>query len=60
MSRSINQIQYVFLTLVHILHLDSVALNRYTTFTLQIHVVKHLTLRHLDGLGVFQQTVGQG
>ena len=60
MSRSINQIQYVFLTLVHIFHLDSMALNRYATFTFQIHVVKHLALRHLNGLGIFQQTVGQG
>ena len=36
------------------------ALDGDATLTLQIHVIEHLPLSHLDGLGVFQQTVGQG
>jgi hypothetical protein len=31
-----------------------------TPFTLQVHVVKHLALSHLDGVGSLQQTVSQG
>ena len=58
-SRGINEVQNIFFTLVHILHLDGVALNRNAALALQIHVVQHLSLRHLDGLGELQQTVGQ-
>ena len=58
-SRSVNQVQDIFLTLVHILHLDGVALNRDAALALQVHVVQHLPFRHLNGLCIFQQTVGQ-
>ena len=35
-------------------------LDGYATFLLQIHVVQHLTLGYLDGIGMLQQPVGQG
>ena len=59
MERDTSYEKNIFFTLVHILHLDGVALNRNAALTLQLHVVKHLSLRHLDGLGELQQTVGQ-
>ena len=59
MSRGVNQVQYVFFAFVHIFHLDGMAFNGNTTFTLQFHIVQHLSFRHLDGLGKFQETVGQ-
>ena len=58
-SRSVNQVQYVFLSLVSVFHLDSVTLNRNTTFTLQVHIVEHLSLGHLYSLSVLQQSVSQ-
>ena len=59
-SRSVNQIEYVFLSLVHIFHLDGVALDGDAALALQVHVVQHLSFGHLYGLGELQQTVGQG
>ena len=41
-SRSINQVQDILLTLIIILHLDSMALDCDTSLLLQVHVVKHL------------------
>ena len=59
MSRRVNQVQDIFLTLVHIFHLNSMALNSNPSFLLQIHVVQHLAFRHLNGIGKFQQSVCQ-
>ena len=59
MSRCVNQIEYIFFTIVHILHLDGVTLDGNASFTLQIHVIEHLTLGDLDGLREFQHTVSQ-
>ena len=44
---------------VVIFHLDSVALDGNAAFLLQIHIIKHLTLGNLNGVGVLQQTVGK-
>ena len=60
MSWSIDQIQDILLALIHILHLDGMTLDGDATLSLQIHVVQHLTLRHLNSLGELQQTVCQG
>ena len=59
MTRGINQIEDIFFTIVHILHLDGVALDSDTTLTLQVHVIKHLSLSDLNGLGEFQHPVCQ-
>jgi hypothetical protein len=36
-----------------------VALDGDAALSLQVHVVQHLSFRHLDGLGKLQQTVSQ-
>lgn len=61
MPGSIYQIKRVGLSIVRILHLDSVTLDGYATLTLQIHVVENLFLQLalIDGLGNLQQPVGQ-
>ena len=59
-ARRVYQVEQIFLSLHRIFHLDGVALDGDAALTLQIHVVQHLTLRDLDGLGALQQTVGQG
>ena len=59
MSRGINQIEDIFFTIVHIFHLDGVALDGDATLTLQVHVIKHLSLSDLYGLGEFQHSVSQ-
>ena len=59
MSRSVDQVEDIFFAIVHILHLDGVALDCNTTLTLQVHVVKHLSLSHLNGLGKLQHSVSQ-
>lgn len=59
MSRGVNQVQYVFLALVHILHLDGMTFDGDATLFLQIHVVKHLTFSHLNGFGIFKHTVSK-
>ena len=51
-SRGINQVQDVLLTLMHIFHLDGVTLDGDTTLTLQIHIVEHLSLSNLYGLSI--------
>ena len=43
-SRSINQVQDIFLTLVSIFHLNRVTLNRNPTFAFQVHIVQQLSL----------------
>lgn len=60
MSRGVNEIQTVVLAIQTIVHLNGVTLDGDASFFFKVHVVEHLTFRHLDGLGVFQQTVGKG
>ena len=57
MSWSIDEVQQVFLG---IFHLDGMALDGNATLALQFHIIQHLSLRHLDGLGILQEAVGQG
>ena len=60
MSRSIDEVQQVFLAFIGIFHLDGMALDGNATLALQFHIIQHLSLRHLDGLGILQEAVGQG
>ena len=61
MSRSVNKVQYVFLAILHILHLDGVALDGDAALALQVHIVKHLILEFtvVYGFGILEKTVGQ-
>ena len=61
MSRSVNQVERIFRAVLHVVHLDGVALDGDAALTLQIHVVQHLGLHVLarHRVGDFQQTVGQ-
>ena len=59
MSRGVNQVKDVLLSLISVFHLDGVALDGDASFTLQVHIVKHLSLRNLDGVRVLKQAVGQ-
>ena len=59
MSRGVNQVKYILLPVALILHLDGMTLNGNTALALKIHIVKHLSLRNLNGVGTFQQTVCQ-
>ena len=58
-SRSVNQVQDILLALVHILHLDGMALDGDTSLLFQIHIIQHLSFGYLDGIGELQQAVGQ-
>ncbi len=60
-TRSIDKIELIFLALVKIVHLDSVALDCDALFFLQIHIIKDLIfhLSFSQGAGQFQKTVGQ-
>ena len=60
MSRSINEIQHVFLPIFLVLHLDGMALDGDASLFLQVHIVEHLPFGDLDGVGVFQQSICQG
>ena len=60
MSRGINEVQDIFLALVHILHLNGMTLDGDATFALQVHIIEHLTFSHLNGLGKLQHSVSQG
>ena len=42
-----------------ILHLNGMAFYCDASFALKVHVVKHLSFRHLNGLCAFQKAVGQ-
>ena len=59
MSRSINQIERVMLAIHFVCHLDGMTLDGDTSFALQVHVIEHLALGHLDGVGCFQKPVCQ-
>ena len=58
-SRSVDKVQNVCLTVMLILHLDGMTLDGYASLSLQIHVVKHLALSYLDCLRMLQQSVGK-
>ena len=58
-SRCVNKVQDIFITLVCIFHLDGVALDGDSTFLLQVHVIQHLAFGDTYGLGKFQEAVGQ-
>ena len=61
MSRSIDKIQDIGLSILCLIfHLDSVTLDRDTTFSFQIHIIKHLSFSNLDGLSLLQKSVCQG
>ena len=47
MSRSINQIKYIFFAPVSKVHLDGMTFNRDATFPFKVHIVKHLRLHFL-------------
>ena len=59
-SRSVNEVEDILLSVQFILHLYGVALDGDATFALQVHVVQHLSFGHLYGVGIFQQAVCQG
>ena len=58
--RSVNQVKDILFTFVVVLHLDSVALDGDTSLLLQIHIIKHLPVSHLNSVGKLQQAVCQG
>ena len=65
-SGRVNQVQDILLPLelilvaiIRMLHLDGMTLDGDAAFLLQVHVVQHLSLRNLDGVSPFQQSVGQ-
>ena len=60
MSWRVNQVQDILLPISLILHLDGMTLNRDTTFTFKIHIIKHLTFSYLNRVGCLQQPVGKG
>ena len=61
MSRSVDEIQDILLTVEGIVHLYGMALNGYAALTLKIHIVEHLGLEVLggDGVGVLKKSVGK-
>ena len=54
MSRSINKIEQISLTISLIFHLNGMALDGNTSFSLQIHIIKHLTFCNLDSISFLQ------
>ena len=63
-ARGIDQVKQVFLPVgrVDVLHLDRMTFDRDAALALEVHVVQGLVL-HIplaDGMGMFQQAVGQG
>ena len=52
-SRSINKIENVCITILCLIfHLDGMALDSNATLSLQVHIIKHLTLGNLNGLSL--------
>ena len=58
-ARSVDKVEDILLSIAHILHLNGVTLDGDTALALQVHVIEHLPFRHLNGVGTFQQTVGE-
>ena len=61
MSRSVDEIEGIALAINDVFHLDGMAFDCNTAFTLKIHVIKHLCLHVFGGYGVcvFEQSVGK-
>ena len=59
MSRSVDEVKHIVLSLVLVFHLYGVALNGDAALFLQVHIVEHLPACNLNGFGKFQHTVGQ-
>ena len=59
MSRGVDEVEDVFLLIIYILHLYGMALDGDAAFFLEVHVVEHLSLCHLDGVSVFEEAVGE-
>ena len=62
MTRSVNEIERVHFTVVHVIHLDRMALDGDTLLLFKIHGVKYLIL-HITlskGICYFQHPVSQG
>ena len=59
MARGVNKIEHIMLATKVIVHLYGMTLDGDTALTLQVHIVEHLILRHVDSLGELQQTVCQ-
>ena len=60
MTRRVNQVQSVLFAVECVIHLDCMALDGDATFLFKVHIVEHLSLRNLNRLGTFEQTVSQG
>ena len=60
MSRSVNEIQHIFLPILLVFHLDGMTLDGDASLFLQVHIVEHLPFCDLDGVGVLQQAICQG
>ena len=60
-SRSVNEVEDICLTVVFVFHLDSVALDGDASLFLKVHVVKHLSFHVFRryGVGKLEQTVCQ-
>ena len=61
MSRSVNKVESISFTIMHILHLYSMALNGDATLAFKVHVIKHLGLHILSHHGTcgFKESVGK-
>src|SRR5665647_1894248 len=61
MPRGVYQVEYIFFATLFIFHLDCVALDRDSTFALQVHVIKYLVLKIpvCQGMGELYETVSQ-
>ena len=60
-SGSVYEIQRILLPVVHVVHLNGVALYRDAFFAFEVHVVKHLRLQFALGkrTGLLQKAVGE-
>jgi len=61
MPRGVNQVEIIIPPLMHIRHLDSVALYGDPPLTLEIHIIKYLVLKlpRLNGPGHLKKPVGK-
>ena len=61
MSRGVNQVERVFAAVLHVVHLDGMALDGDAALSFQIHVVEHLGLHVLasHSVGELEQSVGE-
>ena len=62
MTGGVDQVENVLLSLIGVLHLNSVALDGDSSFPFQVHVIQELILffSFRNRAGEVQQTVGQG